>query len=590
MMRRYVTVVGTAALLVGACSGDGSSPQGAYQLTVSAGDAQTDTVGKTLPAVYVVLVADSAGTPAAGVVVAWSVTGGGGTITATSTSDGAGIARAIRTLGTVAGPQTAQAVVGGVSVIFTATALAGPPTQRSKNAGDAQSAAAGSVLPVPFAVLVQDQHDNPVESVTVNWTVASGGGSLSVPSSKTNGSGIARVTLTLGPDAGPNGVSATVPGIAGAIAFSATAVVQPLLVKSLPITENYGIHDMYVRDGLAFVFAWNTGVLIYDVGNGMVGGSPSQPTFVGAIVTSDGGIVGGAAVHNGWWFHNPVTSEKKYLFIGQEGPAFGGGIGSESSGLIHVVDVSDLANPQEVAFFHKAGTDSTGTHNFWMDEARQILYAAYYNGGVVALDVSGNLVGDLANRLIDSIRPGGVGNTYVWGVQLYNGSLYASDMLSGLWQLDTTGAQLTVAAGGNNVPERFSSDLWVANGYAYTGTWGFRAGSNFGNAVKIWQIGAGGAPALVDSIVTSGISTVSDVEVSDNGNLLMFSTENGPNSGFWFYRLTDPAHPTFIAKYLVSSGVHTATFSRIGGKLYAFGAKDPSGAALIILDVSSLDP
>jgi hypothetical protein len=588
MIRRYVTVVGTAVILAAACTGDGSSPQGAYQLSIAAGDAQTDTVGKTLPVVYDVLVEDSAGAPVAGVVVAWSVTGGGGTITASSTTDGAGIARATRTLGTVAGTQTAKAVVGGASITFTATALAGPPTQHSKNAGDAQSAAAGSVLPVPFAVLVQDQYGNPVESVTVNWTVASGGGSLSAPSSKTNGSGVARVTLTLGPDAGPNGVSASVPGITGGVTFTATAIVQPLLVKSLPITENYGIHDMYVRDGLAFVFAWNTGVLIYDVGNGIMVGSPSNPVLVGDVVTSDGSIVGGAAVHNGWWFHNPVTSEKKYLFVGQEGPSFGG-IGTGSSGLIHVVDVSDLRNPQEVAFFHKAGSDSSGTHNFWMDESRQILYAAYYNGGVVALDVSGTLTGNLASRLIDSIRPGGAGNTYVWGVQLYNGSLYASDMLSGFWQLDTTGAQLTVAAGGNNVPERFSSDLWVANGYAYTGTWGFRGG-NFGNAVKVWQIGAGGAPILVDSIVTADIVTVSDVEVSDDGKLLMFSTENGTNAGFWFYRLTDPAHPTFIAKYLVSSGVHTATFARIGGKLYAFGAKDPSGAALIILDVSSLDP
>jgi hypothetical protein len=587
MIRRYVTVVGTAAMLVAAC-GDGSSPQDVYQLTISAGDVQTDTVGKTLPAAYVVLVEDSAGTPATGVVVAWSVTGGGGSITASSTTDGAGLATASRTLGTVAGTQTARAVVGGASVSFTATALAGPPTQRSKNAGDAQTAAAGSVLPVPFAVLVQDQYGNPVESVTVDWAVTAGGGLLSVPSSKTNGSGVARVTLTLGPDSVLNSITATVPGIAGSLVFTASAVIQPVLVTSLPITENYGIHDMYVRDGLAFVFAWNTGVLIYDVGNGMMGGGPSQPVLVGDIITSGSGIAGGAAVHNGWWFHNPVTSEKKYLFIGQEGPAFNG-IGAGSSGLIHVVDVSDLTNPQEVAFFHKAGADSTGTHNFWMDEARQILYAAYYNGGVVALDVSGDLVGDLGGRLIDSIRPGGIGNTYVWGVQLYNGSLYASDMLSGFWQLDTTGAQLTVAAGGNNVPERFGSDLWVANGYAYTGTWGFRGG-NYGNAVKIWQLGAGGAPTLVDSIVTANIGTVSDVEVSDDGKLLMFSTENGPNAGFWFYRLTDPAHPTFIAKYLVSSGIHTATFSRIGGKLYAFGAKDPSGAALIILDVSSLDP
>jgi hypothetical protein len=70
-----------------------------------------------------------------------------------------------------------------------------------------------------------------------------------------------------------------------------------------------------------------------------------------------------------------------------------------------------------------------------MDEERQILYAAYYNGGVVALDVSGTLTGNLSDRLIDRIEPGGASNTFTWGVMLANGSLYASDMLSGLWQI-----------------------------------------------------------------------------------------------------------------------------------------------------------
>jgi hypothetical protein len=107
-------------------------------------------------------------------------------------------------------------------------------------------------------------------------------------------------------------------------------------------------------------------------------------------------------------------------------------VGGNASGDIHVVDVSDLLHPVEVAGFRLQGA---GAHNFWMDEARQILYAAYYNGGVVALDVSGTLSGDLADRLIDRIEPGGAGNTYTWGVQLANGSIYASDMLSGLWQI-----------------------------------------------------------------------------------------------------------------------------------------------------------
>jgi hypothetical protein len=99
-----------------------------------------------------------------------------------------------------------------------------------------------------------------------------------------------------------------------------------------------------------------------------------------------------------------------------------------------VVDVSDLAHPAEVAFFHLNGA---GTHNFWVDEERQVLYAAYYNAGVIALDISGTLTGDLSGRLLSQIKPGGSGNTFTWGVQLANGSLYAIDMLSGLWQLKT---------------------------------------------------------------------------------------------------------------------------------------------------------
>jgi len=201
------------------------------------------------------------------------------------------------------------------------------------------------------------------------------------------------------------------------------------LRAAVPIPPAYGIHDTYVRDGLAFVFAWNTGVIIYDVGNGILGGSPSQPVEVSRLLTADDGVAGGAAVHNGWWFHNPVRGENRYLFIGQEGAGL---VGQASSGDLHVVDVFDLSHPKEVAHFH---LDGAGTHNFWVDESRQILYMAYYNGGVVALDVSGQLIGDLSNRLIAEITPGGPGNTYTWGVQLSGGYLYAIDMLSGLWQL-----------------------------------------------------------------------------------------------------------------------------------------------------------
>jgi hypothetical protein len=196
------------------------------------------------------------------------------------------------------------------------------------------------------------------------------------------------------------------------------------LASSRPIPDNYCIHDTFVRDGYAFVFAWNTGLYIFDVGNGSQGGSPINPVQISRTAGF------GGETHNGWWFWNPVTNEKKYLFIGQEGPA---SIGGFASGDIHVVDVSDFNRPVEVGFYSMAGA---GTHNFWVDEPRQILYAAYYNGGVVALDISGTLSGSLASREIARLVPPGVGgDAFVWGVMLYNGSLYASDMTAGLWQL-----------------------------------------------------------------------------------------------------------------------------------------------------------
>jgi hypothetical protein len=237
--------------------------------------------------------------------------------------------------------------------------------------------------------------------------------------------------------------TATIAEIAGrSYVFAARNPVDPALLiyditdpadislsASVPIPPQYGIHDTYVRDGLAFVFAWNTGVIIYDVGNGLKSGSPQHPVEVGRVITADDANHDGPSVHNGWWFHNPVTGEQRYLFVGQEGAA---NIGSTSNGDIHVVDVSDLTHPREVAFFH---LDGAGTHNFWMDEERQILYAAYYNAGVVALDVSGTLSGDLGSRLLARGAPGGPGDTFTWGVQLSGGSLYVVDMLSGLWQL-----------------------------------------------------------------------------------------------------------------------------------------------------------
>ncbi|MGE0353070.1 MAG: Ig-like domain-containing protein [Gemmatimonadales bacterium] len=465
-----------------------------------------------------------------------------------------------------------------------------PPTPTERIApvgGTDQRAPAGTELPVGFTVLAADGQGQPVPGITVRWAVQAGGGSLSADSTVTGPDGRASVVLTLG-GAGPQTVVATAPGLNAVsqqdreASFAATALPTggPYLLVQVPIPPNYGIHDTFVRDGLAFVCAWNSGLMIYDVGNGIKGGSPSHPVPVSTIVTA------GGQVHNAWWFHNPATGEKRYVFVGQEGP---GQVGVRSSGDIHVVDVSDLENPREVASYHQSDVNgqTAGTHNFWMDEANQVLYAAYYNGGVVALDVSGTLSGSLTGRLLARFAPGA--QPYVWGLQLYNGSIYASDMTGGFWQLQRNGSVITAVGGGNNVDDRWTSDLWVQGGYAYTGTWGSipRNGA-LGDALKVWHLDAGGAPVLVDSVITANINTVSDVEVSANGKLLMFSAEGSSNDGFHFYGLADPAHPAFLAKYNVAQGVHTASLGYIGGRVYAFGAVNPGNPNLMILDVTEL--
>jgi hypothetical protein len=208
----------------------------------------------------------------------------------------------------------------------------------------------------------------------------------------------------------------------------------PTEVYSATMGNPY-VHDVFVRDGILITALWDDGITIWDIG-GNGSGSPSNPVAIGSVHT-----VGGE-VHNVWWYHNPVSGEKRYMFIGQEGP---GSIGSFSTGDIHVVDASNLSAPHEVAFYHLGGA---GTHNFSVDETRGILYAAYYNGGVRAIDITGDLSScDATNRSADARCDLGKsgrelghalqdqGPVYVWGVQLLGGRIYASDMLNGIWKL-----------------------------------------------------------------------------------------------------------------------------------------------------------
>lgn len=481
-----------AVLLISsaACtSSDPLRPLAATQIAAAGGNGQMGQVSATLADPLTVLATDAAGNAVPDVTVSWSVVSGGGSVTPSSTTNSSGLATAVFTLGATLGEQSVQAQAGGLTaVVFTATSVAAGTGLNVVDGGDNVPERFSSDLWV---------HGNYAYSGTWGfreeegntlkvWSLGAGGGptlvgSVTVPDIGTvsdvqvsEDGQLLVLSGERGPDGGiflyslsnpaaPSFISSALVGDAGVhtvtlsniagrlyafaarnpgfpespetdpalLIYDVTDPEAPTLVATKRFPERaYGIHDTYVRDGIAFAFVWDDpGLVIYDVGNGIRGGSPSSPVEISRLTTATNGVCCGPSVHNGWWFHNPVTDEARYLFIGQEGPGI---IGVEASGDIHVVDVSDLANPREVGSFRLPGA---GAHNFWMDEAGQILYAAYYNGGVVALDVSGTLSGDLADRLIDRIEPGGSGDTYTWGVMLANGSLYVSDMLSGLWQI-----------------------------------------------------------------------------------------------------------------------------------------------------------
>ncbi|MEO7354828.1 MAG: Ig-like domain-containing protein [Gemmatimonadales bacterium] len=576
-----------ALLLVGAACNGGTDANSDVVITAAGGNQQTGVLATSLPTPLSVKAVDALGAPLSGITIDWSVQSGGGSVTpASSVTNANGIATTSLTLGAAAGANTVKATLRGSSTNLTFSATATTSITIGILQGNNQSGTSGAPLNAQLRVQVLQNGLPIAQPRNVLWAAGTGGVVPASGSSATDPAGVANMTATLGAGTGTQTIIATVEGTTTSVTFTFTAFgasSNPVLVATVPVPANYGHHDTFVRDGIAFVLAWNTGVLIYDVGNGVKGGSPTNPVLISSLITEVNGVSGGAQVHNAWWFQNPVTGEKKYLFIGQEGP---GAIGSASSGDIHVVDISNLSTPVEVGFVHVA---NAGTHNFWMDEQRQVLYAAYYNGGVIAVDVSGTLSGDLSSRITAQAKPGGAGNTYVWGVMLSNGTLYATDMLSGFWALDPI--TLATKGGGNNVPERYGSDQWVTGAWAYSGGWGTRSGIR-GNAVKVWSLGApGGIPTLIDSIIVPNITTVSDVAVTPDGKALVITAEGGSGgAGMYVYDRVDPRRPALRGSVFVSQGVHTGEIAIINGRTYVFAARDPANPALLIYDITGVVP
>lgn len=194
------------------------------------------------------------------------------------------------------------------------------------------------------------------------------------------------------------------------------------------------LHDVQVIDGLAYLAYWRDGVVILDVGNGIKGGSPEHPQFVSTYRFNYDELYGA-----GWLSGaHAVYRYKNYLFVGDEVfPAVFSLASHERipvRGIAHVLDVTDITKPREVATY---SVPEAGSHNIWVFD--DVMYVGYYNGGARVLDVSGELRGELYNQGREIARYwSGDSKGYrpnlpfAWGAYPYKGVIYVNDVHSGL--------------------------------------------------------------------------------------------------------------------------------------------------------------
>jgi hypothetical protein len=199
--------------------------------------------------------------------------------------------------------------------------------------------------------------------------------------------------------------------------------------------EGRYLHDVQVKDGLAYLAYWRDGLVILDVGAGVKGGSPENPKLVSQLRFNHYELYG-----DGWVAGtHEVYRYKNYVFVGDE--VFPAQFNLDDKtriparGVLHVVDVTDISNPRKVAEY---AVPEGGAHNVWVKD--DILVMGYYGGGGRVLDVSGELRGDLYRQGREITRlwtgdPQGYRPNlpFTWGARQFGDYIFFNDINSGIW-------------------------------------------------------------------------------------------------------------------------------------------------------------
>ncbi|HEV8399894.1 MAG TPA: hypothetical protein VGQ18_08655 [Gemmatimonadales bacterium] len=216
-----------------------SQINGAVNIANSTTGPLTDSVDAVKAESLTVLVTDQTAAPVQGVAVAWASTGGSVSAASVPTS-AAGLSKVRFTYGTASGNQSATATVTGLvgsPVTLTFTATAGTAVTIAKVSGDNGTTTPGGQA--TYTVQGRDTHGNPKAGVTIDWAVATGGGSIAPPQNTTLANGNASAVRTLGGGLGDQTATATASSVSGTPVqtFTTTsAIVTTVLVRDFNFT------------------------------------------------------------------------------------------------------------------------------------------------------------------------------------------------------------------------------------------------------------------------------------------------------------------------------------------------------------------
>lgn len=214
-------------------------------------------------------------------------------------------------------------------------------------------------------------------------------------------------------------------------------------------TSGRSLHDLFVKDGIAYLAYWRDGLVILDVGGGDRGGSPSNPVEIGRLVYDLAEIYGPDHIMG----THSVYVDGDRAYVGDEvyPTMFDLEQPIHPRGFIHVVDISNLEKPRAVGRYQ---VPEAGAHNHWVEDG--VLYSGYYQGGARVVDVSGDLRGDLypqGREIASYVTDAPVGEAFLpfrafaFGAQPHRGHVFVSDMSSGLWVFELTGEPRPVLPG-----------------------------------------------------------------------------------------------------------------------------------------------